>query len=70
MLLNRISTLSNTMPKKVTCEICGTEFDIPDDVVDGELVSCPTCGQKYQVVLNSGSLQLKKIEVEAEDWGE
>ncbi len=62
--------MTNTMPKRVTCEICGTEFDIPDDVVDGELVSCPTCGQKYQVVLNTGVLQLKKIEVEAEDWGE
>ncbi len=58
------------MVKKVACEVCGTEFDIPDDVVDGELVSCPTCGQKYQVVVSSSNIQLKKIEVEAEDWGE
>jgi len=58
------------MVKKVTCEVCGSEFDLPDDVMDGELVSCPTCGQKYQVIVQGNNVQIKAITVEAEDWGE
>ncbi|MFB6470020.1 MAG: alpha-aminoadipate/glutamate carrier protein LysW/ArgW [Vulcanisaeta sp. AZ3] len=58
------------MPVKVACQVCGADVNIPDDVLDGELVSCPSCGQKYQVSIQNGLIQLKLIEVEEEDWGE
>ncbi|OYT25672.1 MAG: lysine biosynthesis protein [Thermoprotei archaeon ex4572_64] len=56
--------------RKFTCDVCGSEIEVPADVMDGELISCPTCGQKYQVVIQSENVQLKAITVEAEDWGE
>ncbi len=58
------------MSTKVICEVCGAEIPVPSDAVDGELVSCPQCGQKYQVVVQGNSIQLKAIKVEEEDWGE
>lgn len=57
------------MPTKISCQVCGADIEIPDDVLDGELVSCPSCGQKYQVVIQNGLIQLKLIKVEEEDWG-
>jgi lysine biosynthesis protein LysW len=32
-----------------TCEECGTEFNVPDDVEIGELVECPNCAVEYEV---------------------
>jgi len=58
------------MVVKSQCETCGGEIPVPSDAMDGELVSCPSCGQKYQVILQSGLIQLKLINVEEEDWGE
>ncbi len=56
--------------RKFTCDVCGSEIEVPADVMDGELISCPTCGQKYQVIVQSENIRLKAITVEAEDWGE
>lgn len=58
------------MPTKTSCQVCGADIEIPDDVLDGELVSCSSCGQKYQVTIQNGLIQLKLIKVEEEDWGE
>ncbi|BDR92328.1 alpha-aminoadipate/glutamate carrier protein LysW [Vulcanisaeta souniana] len=58
------------MPTKISCQVCGADIEIPDDVLDGELVSCSSCGQKYQVTIQNGLIQLKLIKVEEEDWGE
>ncbi|WP_054844249.1 alpha-aminoadipate/glutamate carrier protein LysW/ArgW [Vulcanisaeta souniana] len=57
------------MPTKISCQVCGADIEIPDDVLDGELVSCSSCGQKYQVTIQNGLIQLKLIKVEEEDWG-
>ncbi len=58
------------MPRKMACRVCSSDVEIPDDVMDGELVSCPTCGQKYQVIVRGGDVELKEVALEAEDWGE
>ncbi|KUO93332.1 MAG: alpha-aminoadipate/glutamate carrier protein LysW/ArgW [Thermocladium sp.] len=58
------------MPTNIACQVCGGDVPIPDDALDGELTSCPSCGQKYQVVIQNNSIQLKLINVEEEDWGE
>ena len=44
---------------------------MPDDVISGEIVSCPDCGMDYEVVLKADSeIELKPAEIEGEDWGE
>ncbi|GGP20888.1 lysine biosynthesis protein [Thermocladium modestius] len=58
------------MPTNMACQVCGGEVPVPDDALDGELTSCPSCGQKYQVVIQNNSIQLKLINAEEEDWGE
>lgn len=46
-------------------------MEVPDDVISGEIVSCPDCGMDYEAVLkDGGELELKPAEIEGEDWGE
>lgn len=56
---------------KIKCPECGGDLPIPDDVVIGEIVSCPDCGQEYEVYeLSSEGPHVRQAEVAAEDWGE
>lgn len=55
--------------QRVECTACGSEIEIPDDVLDGEIVSCPTCGLRYVVHLGVG-LKLEEFKGEVEDYGE
>ncbi|MDQ1278954.1 MAG: alpha-aminoadipate/glutamate carrier protein LysW [Thermoproteota archaeon] len=56
---------------KVVCPDCAAEFDIPDDVMVGEIVSCPDCGLDLEVENVEGStVEIQKIAIEKEDWGE
>ncbi len=53
------------------CSECDGDIEIPDDALDGEIVSCPDCGEEYEVSFNQEKeIRLKKAEVVAEDWGE
>lgn len=54
----------------VQCTVCGTEFDLPEDVLDGEIVSCPTCGARFIVRLKGGSATLEEFKGDVEDYGE
>jgi len=46
-------------------------LDIPDDVISGEIVSCPDCGMDYEVrIKKEGEIELLPAEIEGEDWGE
>ncbi|HDO42012.1 MAG TPA: lysine biosynthesis protein LysW [Candidatus Bathyarchaeota archaeon] len=46
-------------------------MDIPDDVISGEIVSCPDCGLDLEVKLEeNGKITLEPAEIEGEDWGE
>jgi len=54
----------------VTCQVCGTEFELPDDVMDGEIVSCPTCGARYIARIKEGSVKLEEFKGDVEDYGE
>lgn len=57
------------MDKK--CPECDGELDIPDDVISGEIVSCPDCGMDFEVrIEKGGEIELKPAEIEGEDWGE
>jgi lysine biosynthesis protein LysW len=37
----------------------------------GEIVSCPDCGLEIEVKSNeNGKIELEKLSIEKEDWGE
>ena len=60
-----------TAIKKVNCPECGAEIQAPDDVMLKEILSCPDCGLELEVVkIESDKLELQKILIEKEDWGE
>jgi len=54
----------------VVCQTCGSEIELPEDVMDGEISSCPTCGTRYVVRLNEGKITLEEFRGEVEDYGE
>lgn len=56
---------------KATCPDCLAEIELPDDVVVGEIVSCPDCGLELEIIsVESGEIELQKLAIEKEDWGE
>jgi len=55
--------------QKLECTTCGSELEIPDDVLDGEIISCPTCGSRYVIHLEGG-IRLEEFKGEVEDYGE
>ena len=52
------------------CVDCDAEITVPDDAVNGEIVSCPDCGLDFEVVLASQGRSIKPVVIEKEDWGE
>lgn len=55
----------------ITCTDCGGEIEFPEDVEAGEIIECPDCGLDYVVVFDDGgSVSLKELTLEGEDWGE
>lgn len=56
---------------KAECPSCEAYVTLPDDVVNGEIVSCPDCGAEYEVIITDrDKIELKPAEIEGEDWGE
>ena len=54
-----------------TCTECGSEVKVDNNVVDGEVLSCPVCGLDHVVKIDaSGNISLKELAIEGEDWGE
>ena len=53
------------------CEMCGGNIAVPEDVIKGEIVSCPDCGLDFEVSsIDSGTILLTAAEEIKEDWGE
>lgn len=56
---------------KATCPDCLAEIELHDDVVVGEIESCPDCGLELEITsIESGVIELQKLAIEKEDWGE
>jgi len=71
ILLNKTLKYCVVIEMKVKCPECGAEFDIPDDVVVGEIVSCPDCGLEFEITkVEKGNVELKPVQIAGEDWGE
>lgn len=56
--------------EKAKCPDCDAELEIPEDVMQGEVLSCPCCGLELEVKHNGNSLELQELRIEGEDWGE
>jgi len=66
----RFLVVKNTMVK-YKCPECDVDVDVPDDALDGEIVSCPDCGEEFEVnIRKNKKIELKKMITEREDWGE
>jgi alpha-aminoadipate carrier protein LysW len=47
------------------------EIKIPDDAIDGEIVTCPDCGTSFELdISQAGEKTIKAAETVGEDWGE
>ena len=71
-----ISTLTSKLQNKdnnAKCPDCDSELIVPNDIENGEIVSCPGCGLELEVKkLNDGGgcIDLQELTIEGEDWGE
>lgn len=53
------------------CPDCDAELEIPEDVMQGEILSCPSCGLELEVKrIHGASVELQELGIEGEDWGE
>ncbi|MCP8322727.1 MAG: lysine biosynthesis protein LysW [Candidatus Methylarchaceae archaeon HK02M2] len=56
---------------KTKCSECDGEIELPENLIVGEIVTCPDCGLDYEVSeVTSDGVSLKKAEDIGEDWGE
>ncbi len=53
-----------------SCPDCFGEIDIPEDVMEGEILSCPDCGLELEVEVVDDRIEIIPIAIEKEDWGE
>lgn len=53
----------------VECVECGSGVDLPEDVVQNEIVECGACGVELEVV-SVGPPEVELAPEEEEDWGE
>jgi len=53
------------------CPDCEANVVVADDALVGEIVSCPDCGLDLEVKAIEGQrVDLLKLSIEKEDWGE
>ena len=58
------------MPK-IECPSCFFEFEPEDEVMEGEVISCPDCGVDLEILkVNGGKIEVQVAEASDEDWGE
>jgi alpha-aminoadipate/glutamate carrier protein LysW len=56
---------------KKECQDCSAEINVPDDVLVGEIVTCPDCGADFEIASKTQNLvDLKPAESVGEDWGQ
>lgn len=52
------------------CIDCQASIQVPDDAVNGEIITCPDCGLDLEVLVSSQGRSVKPLVIEKEDWGE
>ena len=57
--------------EKARCPDCDAELEVPEEVTQGEILSCPGCGLELEVKnIHGSAVELEEIAIEGEDWGE
>jgi alpha-aminoadipate carrier protein LysW len=51
------------------CVVCGSELELENDIVAGELVDCDDCGSELEIASIS-PIAIQEAPTEEEDWGE
>lgn len=53
------------------CPDCEASIAVADDAMLGEILSCPDCGLDLEIrTVESQKVELQKLAIEKEDWGE
>jgi alpha-aminoadipate carrier protein LysW len=52
------------------CPDCEASVAVPEDVLNGEIVTCPDCGLDLEVALAGQDRTVRPVVLEKEDWGE
>ena len=52
------------------CPECDANISIPNDAVEGEIITCPDCGASYELVKGGEGFELKPAQTVGEDWGQ
>jgi alpha-aminoadipate carrier protein LysW len=61
------------MTSVTNCLECMAEIKVPNDAIDGEIVTCTECGTAFELEISPstpGVIVLKPAESVGEDWGE
>ena len=54
----------------IKCIECDASIPIPNDVLEGEIVTCPDCGASFELIKASDGFELKPAQTVGEDWGQ
>ena len=54
----------------VNCPECDAGISIPDDAVEGEIVTCPDWGASFELSKASDGFELKPAQTVGEYWGQ
>ena len=56
--------------KMTNCAECDANVNIPNDAVEGEIVTCAECGASFELVKTTDGFELKPAQTVGEDWGQ
>ncbi|MGX0404264.1 lysine biosynthesis protein LysW (plasmid) [Staphylococcus epidermidis] len=55
---------------ELECLTCGSVIKLENDLMEGEIVECDSCGQEHELVKSGDSYKLDFAPEIEEDWGE
>ena len=68
-VLNAILDYLQQENQIMTCPECDATLELPDDLIEGEIVPCADCGAELEVV-STAPVRLELAPLVEEDWGE
>jgi alpha-aminoadipate carrier protein LysW len=71
LLKASLTKMEGEIKTKTQCQECGAEINVPDDMMIGEILTCPDCGGDFELASKSETkVELKPAETVGEDWGQ
>lgn len=52
------------------CDECDADISIPNDALEGEIVTCAECGASFELAKGSDGFTLNPAQTVGEDWGQ